>query len=117
MKSFEEPYREEREWGSFIQFTKDLPSTVKILTVNSGQAFSLQKHQNREEGWFVISGNGTIQIGEERKEIEIGKTYFIPKNTLHRLEAATEPIVVLEVSFGEFDEKDIIRIEDRYGRS
>jgi mannose-6-phosphate isomerase len=117
MKSFDEPYREEREWGSFIQFTKELPSTVKILTVNPGQAFSLQKHQNREEGWYIISGKGIIQIGEERTGIEIGKTYFIPKDTLHRLEADTEPIIVLEVSFGQFDENDIIRLEDRYGRA
>lgn len=117
MKSFIEPYREEREWGSFIQFTKDTPTTVKILTVDPGQAFSLQKHHKREEGWFVISGSGVIQIGEEKNDIEIAKTYFIPKDTLHRLEAGDEAIVVLEVSFGEFDENDIIRIEDRYGRA
>lgn len=116
MESFIEPYREDREWGSFIQFTKDSPSTVKILLVNPGQAFSLQKHQKREEGWYVISGKGIIQIGEDRSEIEVGKTYFIPKDTLHRLEAGDEQIVVLEVSFGEFDENDITRLEDRYGR-
>jgi len=117
MESFTEPYREEREWGSFIQFTREAPSTVKILTVDPGQAFSLQKHQNREEGWYVISGNGVIQIGEEKNEIEVGKSYFIPKETLHRLEAGDEPLVVLEVSFGDFDENDITRIEDRYGRA
>ncbi len=117
MESFTQPYREEREWGSFIQFTKATPSTVKILTVEPGQAFSLQKHQKRDEGWFVISGNGIIQIGEEKDEVVVGKTYFIPKETLHRLEAGDEPLVVLEVSFGEFDEEDITRIEDRYGRA
>ncbi|MDQ3089653.1 MAG: phosphomannose isomerase type II C-terminal cupin domain [bacterium] len=117
MESFNEPYRETREWGSFIRFSKNTSSTVKLLTVNAGQAFSLQKHQKREEGWFVISGNGVIQMGEERNDIEVGKTYFIPKETLHRLEAGDEAVVVLEVSFGEFDEKDITRLDDRYGRS
>jgi mannose-6-phosphate isomerase len=117
MESFIEPYRENRDWGSFIRFTKELPSTVKILMVNPGEAFSLQKHQKREEGWYVISGNGIIQIGNEKTPVVVGKSYFIPKDTLHRLEAGNEKLVVLEVSFGEFDEDDITRLEDRYGRA
>jgi mannose-6-phosphate isomerase len=42
---------------------------------------------------------------------------FIPRETVHRLSAiAEESVRVLEVSFGEFDEDDIVRLEDVYGR-
>ena len=53
----------------------------------------------------------------KKKKIKgmIGKKYFIPKNTLHRL-SAVKKARILEISFGKFDEKDIERIEDKYNR-
>lgn len=111
------PYREERPWGEFIEFTRNTPSTVKIITVKAGEAFSLQTHTNRDEFWRIISGDGTVTIGTTSTPIGIGKDYFIPRNTLHRIEAHTSSVVVLEISFGDFDEKDITRIEDKYGRT
>lgn len=113
------PYEEKRPWGEFITFLQNeqkTPLTIKILKVEPNQAFSLQRHQKRSEQWFIVSGQGIITIGEESEPLEIGKTYFIPHDTLHRLEAQAETIVALEISFGEFEEDDIIRVEDRYGR-
>ncbi len=111
------PYQEKRPWGNFTTFFHNSDVTVKLLTVDPGQAFSLQSHQNRDEEWHIISGNGFITIGESRAEIEINKDYFIPRQTNHRLEAGTEAIVALEIARGNFDENDITRIEDRYGRA
>ncbi len=110
------PYREERPWGNFVQFTHNEPSTVKIITVHPHEAFSLQSHEQRTEFWHVISGSGTIQVGEHEFTIEVGKEYKIKPNTLHRISAADQPVVVLEIATGTFDEKDITRFEDRYGR-
>ncbi len=105
-----------RPWGKFIQFTKDSPSTVKILEVNPNEAFSLQYHEKRTEAWYVISGSGTIEIGEEKFEIKPNANFVIPPNTKHRITAGSEKVVVLEVSTGGFDEDDIVRLEDKYGR-
>jgi mannose-6-phosphate isomerase-like protein (cupin superfamily) len=111
------PLREERPWGSFITFAHNTPLTVKLLEVLPRQAFSLQRHHKRDEQWHVISGVGHITIGETLSEIIPGGDYFIPRETLHRLESTTEPVIVLEISFGDFDESDITRIEDKYGRN
>jgi len=111
------PLRDDRPWGNFIEFTKNEPSTVKIITVNPGEAFSLQKHAKRDEFWHVISGDGTVTVGDEKKPGEAGSEFFIPRGTNHRLEAGSTPVVFLEVSFGEFDESDITRIDDKYGRT
>jgi mannose-6-phosphate isomerase-like protein (cupin superfamily) len=111
------PYREERPWGEFIEFTRNTPSTVKIITVKAGEAFSLQTHSARDEFWRIISGDGTITIGTKATPISPGSDYFVPRGTAHRIEAHNSSVVVLEISFGMFDEKDITRIEDKYGRT
>lgn len=110
------PYRETRPWGNFVEYTKNSPCTVKIITVDPGQAFSLQTHSKRDEFWRVISGTGTITIGESSVTVTPGGEHFVPRGSKHRIESADQPVVILEVSFGEFDEDDIERLEDRYGR-
>ncbi len=110
-------YRENRPWGEFVEFTKNTPSTVKIITVKPNEATSLQRHKLRDEFWYIISGNGTIIIGTEKIQTKINGEYIIPRETNHRLEAGNMPLVLLEVSTGQFDESDIERIEDRYNRT
>ncbi len=111
------PYREERPWGGFVEFTKDRQSTVKIVTVKAGEALSLQSHQKRDEFWHVIQGAGVATIGEEKKEARLGDEFFIPRGSKHRLEAGDTDVSVLEISLGSFDENDITRFDDRYGRA
>ncbi|MDE1874712.1 MAG: phosphomannose isomerase type II C-terminal cupin domain [Patescibacteria group bacterium] len=111
------PYREERPWGDFIEFTKDQRSTVKIVTVKKGEALSLQSHQKRDEFWHVIDGSGWVIVGNVRSAARPDDEFFVPRGTKHRLEGGSEDISVLELSFGEFDESDIVRFEDKYGRA
>ncbi|MES2007133.1 MAG: phosphomannose isomerase type II C-terminal cupin domain [Patescibacteria group bacterium] len=109
--------KDERPWGFYERFTLNEPSTVKIITVNPGEAFSLQTHTRREEFWHIISGNAKVTVGQETNDAAPGSNFFIPTNTEHRLEAQDEPCVFLEVAYGAFDESDITRIEDKYGRT
>jgi mannose-6-phosphate isomerase len=39
----------EKPWGSYEQYTHNLPSTVKILTVAPGGILSRQYHHHRDE--------------------------------------------------------------------
>ena len=110
------PYREKKPWGDYEKFTENENSTVKILTINPGEAFSLQHHANRDEYWHVLSGKGRLMIGKETLDLKLKEDYFIPRGTSHRIEALEEKVVVLEISFGDFDEEDIVRLEDKYGR-
>lgn len=109
--------KEERPWGTFERFTLNEPSTVKVITVNPGEAFSLQSHKDRDEFWHIISGSGTITLGEQSQQVKAGDNFWSPKGTEHRMEAGKEGVEFLEISFGEFNEGDIIRVEDRYGRA
>lgn len=107
---------DERPWGSFRQFTSNEISTVKILRVKAGQKLSLQYHTKREEFWVVLSGNPSITIGEETKTANPQDEFFITQESVHRIAAPENDVEILEIAFGEFDENDIVRIEDAYGR-
>jgi mannose-6-phosphate isomerase len=86
--------QDERPWGGFRQFAHNALCTVKILTVVDGQLLSLQSHRHRDELWVVI-----------------------PRGARHRVGSVGGTARILEISFGEFDEDDIERYEDVYGRS
>ncbi|MEI6843455.1 MAG: phosphomannose isomerase type II C-terminal cupin domain [bacterium] len=103
-------------WGTEDLFVLNTPVTVKFLYVKKGEAPSLQYHHHREEFWRVVSGNPELTIGAEKAVAHPGEEFNIPKETQHRISATTDDVVVLEISTGEFDEADIIRLEDKYGR-
>lgn len=108
-----EIYKEQRPWGDFTRFTHNEKSTVKIITVKSGEAFSLQTHAKRDEFWKLLVDGGMIEVGDTKVEGKKGDEFFIKAGTTHRV---TGPAEFLEIAIGDFDEGDIVRLEDRYNR-
>lgn len=108
--------QEKRSWGNFEIFTKNKKTTVKILTIKPKQKFSLQYHENRKEFWKFLDNPAKVTLGNKTFRVKKGEEIIVPKKTKHRIEAYSKPVKVLEISFGNFNEKDIIRIEDDYGR-
>ena len=105
-----------RPWGQFEQFTHNEPSTVKLITINQGEALSLQTHQNRSEFWKVLVGQPTVTIDSVVVVAEPGNFFGIEIGQAHRIEAPVGRVVILEIALGDFDENDIVRLEDKYGR-
>ena len=110
------PTTTKRPWGSFTRFPNNAPSTVKILHINKGEEFSLQYHTHREEFWKIIKGNPEVIIGDKTEHPHEGDEFLIKPHVNHRIFAPIDDVLVLEISTGQFDEDDIIRIEDKYGR-
>ncbi len=106
---------DQRPWGEFEQFTLNELSTVKIITVAAENRLSLQLHKNREELWIALDDGIITEIGETRKTLMAGEKGYIPRETKHRLSSKNGGRV-LEISFGYFDEKDIVRYEDDFER-
>ena len=105
-----------KPWGEFKQFTLNEKSTVKILTIKPKQAFSLQKHNKRKEFWYFLDNPAKVTVGNKTIKAKKGSEITIKQHQNHRIEALSKPVNVLEISFGNFDEKDIKRLEDKYGR-
>jgi mannose-6-phosphate isomerase-like protein (cupin superfamily) len=59
-----------------------------------------------------------LSIGNNTKDYHIDEHVYIPKNSKHRIENATDKIAALiEIQTGDyFGEDDIIRYEDDYNR-
>ncbi|MFT4250130.1 MAG: phosphomannose isomerase type II C-terminal cupin domain [Candidatus Woesearchaeota archaeon] len=112
-----ETHTETRPWGRFERLTHNEKTTVKIITVEANQQLSLQYHNHREEYWRVLEGKGEVVLGEETLAAKKEDEFFIPTRTKHRMQTKNEQMIVLEISYGEFDEEDIIRLEDKYGRN
>jgi len=110
-------YHEDRPWGSFDRLTDNEISTVKIVRVEAGKRLSLQKHGHRSEFWRVIQGAGTARVGDGERNVSVGDEIEIPQGELHRLTGGPEGISVLEIALGTFDEGDIERVEDDFGRT
>ncbi len=107
----------QKPWGKFEQYTHNTLSTVKVITVEPGSSLSLQYHNWRDELWVVLDAGAEIQLGDTVIRPQVGEKVFIPRSMVHRLSTAGDRSVrILEVSFGEFDENDIVRLEDLYGR-
>ena len=106
-----------RPWGTPERFTANETTTIKLLHVSPNKRFSLQKHEGRSEYWRVLGGSGHVTIGDEEKEVNKGDVIEIPKGTLHRLSGGPHGIEVLEIAFGTYDESDIERLDDDFGRS
>jgi mannose-1-phosphate guanylyltransferase/mannose-6-phosphate isomerase len=107
---------DERPWGRFVQYTSNQVSTVKILYVKANGVLSKQKHKMRDELWVMLDDGMKVEIDGKVLFPKKGEDMFIPRNTLHRL-SSKKGGRVLEIAFGKFDENDIERAEDVYGRS
>ena len=104
----------DKPWGFFKKLTDNEKTTVKIISINAENRTSLQFHEHRSEKWYVLSGKG-YAMNPDKTKINPGDELFISRTTVHRLEAITD-MVILEISFGDFDELDIKRLEDDYDR-
>ncbi len=110
---------DERPWGRWEVLDVGDGFAVKRLTVKPGAILSLQLHHHREEHWVVGRGRARVTCGGEVRELGRNEHFFIPVETAHRIEnPGEETLELVEVQVGEkLDEGDIVRIEDRYGRS
>lgn len=109
---------DDRPWGWFRQYAHNEVCTVKIIKVSAGQSLSLQRHRNRDELWIALDDGVVVTRDDETVVAASGDEFFLPRGTVHRVAAPDDRDVrFMEVAFGEFDEDDIERLEDRYGRS
>ena len=122
-----------RPWGSGEIFVDQEGCSVRLLTVESGQRLSFQRHVCRDElfialddeAGFDISGHdfGDDEIEEFDGRIDSvalsrGDYLFVPKGVWHRARAPRTRVRLLEIGLGIYDEdEDIERLLDDYGRT
>lgn len=116
----EVPYKVDKPWGYELIWARTDRYVGKILHVKAGHVLSLQYHNFKDETMHVLSGELILRTrpeGSDRlveKRFSAGDSVHIPPKLIHQIEAAQDSDV-LEASTPELD--DLVRLEDRYGRS
>ncbi len=115
------PYQKkvEKPWGYEIHWTpSDLPYMGKILHINAGKRLSLQRHDKKQETWYLMSGQAKLVWDNEQgklteTELQYGQGYTCMVGQRHRLVGITD-CDVIEVSTPEIGTTE--RLEDDYHR-
>jgi mannose-6-phosphate isomerase-like protein (cupin superfamily) len=114
----EVPYRVEKPWGHELIWARSASYVGKVLHVKAGHVLSLQYHNRKDETMHVLAGELILRTldGETlvARPFRAGESVHIPPELVHQIEAVVDSDV-LEASTPELD--DLVRLEDRYGRS
>jgi mannose-1-phosphate guanylyltransferase/mannose-6-phosphate isomerase len=108
-----------RPWGTYTVLEEGPGFKIKRIEVRPGASLSLQMHHHRSEHWVVVSGTGSVVNGDRQLTVNANESTYIPAGNKHRLSnAAPAPLVIIEVQSGGYlGEDDIVRFDDKYGRS
>lgn len=106
-----------RPWGGYERLAHNVTCTVKIVRVDPGHRLSLQQHGHRHEFWTILDVPLVVELDGVKREYQPGDKVWVPQGTVHRIgNPGTVPGRFLEIAFGDFDEGDIVRLEDDYQR-
>ena len=131
----------DKPWGGekivFNKNSKLIKGILKIITIKKGKSCSLQYHNKKIENICIISGNAylyyfdkkinqkMISMPKEREQKIIDKkilkrkikrddNFFIKNKIIHKIEALSD-LTFIEISSNHL--KDVVRINDEYGRN
>lgn len=108
-----------RPWGKYDSVDAGKRYQVKRITVKPGEKLSIQMHHHRCEHWIVVAGTAKVTVGSSTKLVTEDQSTYIPVGAVHALENPGKiPLEMIEVQTGSYlGEDDIVRFEDRYGRT
>ena len=108
-----------RPWGHYDSVDFGDRHQVKRITVKPGAKLSTQMHHHRAEHWVVVRGTARVYRGDDVIVLSENQSTYIPLGEVHALENPGKiPLELIEVQSGSYlGEDDIVRLEDRYGRT
>lgn len=108
-----------RPWGKYDSLDSGERYQAKRITVKPGAKLSVQMHHYRAEHWVVVSGCAKVTNGEKTFLLSENESTYIPVGVIHALENPGKvDLELIEVQSGSYlGEDDIVRFDDRYGRS
>jgi mannose-1-phosphate guanylyltransferase len=108
-----------RPWGHYDGVVEGERWQVKKISVKPGASLSLQMHHHRAEHWVVVRGTAVVEKNGVEELVGENQSTYIPLGARHRLTNPGKiPMELIEVQSGTYlGEDDIVRFDDRYGRS
>ena len=71
------------------------------------------------EKWTLVRGSGNVKVGNQESFAKYGDSFSIDPEEIHTIEnTGKDNLEIIEIQLGEIlSEDDIVRLEDKYGRS
>ncbi|WP_085298214.1 mannose-1-phosphate guanylyltransferase/mannose-6-phosphate isomerase [Cognaticolwellia mytili] len=108
-----------RPWGKYDSLDHGERFKVKRITVKPGASLSTQMHHHRAEHWIVVKGTAKVINGDNEVFLTENQSTYIPVGNIHALEnPGMVDLELIEVQSGCYlAEDDIVRFDDKYGRT
>lgn len=109
------PMYEERRWGWYkildhSEYERDGEVITRRMAIRADSCLSYQKHEQRNETWTILSGEGSAILNDQLFEVKAGSVIEIPAGTKHALKASTD-MELIEIQQGPvLSEEDVYRI-------
>jgi len=106
----------EKSWGSFkVLDVEDGSMTIKV-TINPGHKMDYHSHDNRNEVWNVIYGEGTVIVDGMETPVKAGDVITMEAGCRHTIIATTE-VRLIELQIGkEINAHDKHKFELEYNK-
>ena len=89
----------EKSWGNFQVIDIEENSMTIKVTLNAGHGMNYHSHEQRDEVWTVVSGQGRTIVGGEESQVSVGDVIRMPAGVPHTIIADTK-LQVIEVQIG-----------------
>ena len=111
--------KSERPWGRYEVLQESASHKVKCIWVSPGKRLSYQRHKFRAEHWFIVAGDAEVTIDGATERLGPGDSVDFGIGVAHRIaNVGQTDLIFVEVQTGtSFDEEDIERLEDDFGRA
>jgi quercetin dioxygenase-like cupin family protein len=103
-----------KPWGWELWFAHTKQYVGKIIFIKKNHRLSRQYHRYKHETIYSDKGRWVLETGKTKHIMKPGDAAVIRPGLVHRFTAPYEDVRLLEVSTPQV--KDVIRLEDDYGR-
>ena len=67
---------------------------VAYAMLQEGKAYEAHAHGDHEEVYYIISGRGTMEVGQEARKVRDGDAIYIPAGAVHSIANGGEGFLV-----------------------
>lgn len=82
--------------GAYLRFLRERHMSAGLYALAAGESDPQQPH-GQDEIYVVVSGRGSITVGDETATVARGSVVYVPAGVVHRFHHITEDLRVLVV--------------------
>jgi mannose-6-phosphate isomerase-like protein (cupin superfamily) len=83
-----------QQQSPYLEFLRTSSLSLGVYMLPAGSVDPQQPHKE-DEVYYVVSGRGSIAVGDEDRAVVAGSVVFVEGGVKHRFHSLTEDLVVL----------------------